>query len=90
MWSIMTHNRMLILRGGDGIPNFAALNGAANDVIDSDPNNPTNRHNLTTWYRTMSNGEFTMTGEIIKVSIDFSNDHKERELRAIQAIGGQT
>ena len=45
----------------NGIPNFAALNGAANDVIDSDPNNPTNRHNLTTWYRTMSNGEFTMT-----------------------------
>lgn len=45
----------------NGIPNFAALNGAANDVIDSDPNNPSNRHNLTTWYRTMSNGEFTMT-----------------------------
>lgn len=71
----------------NGIPNFAALNGAPNDVIDSDPNNPTNRHNLSTWYRTMSNGMFTLTGEIIKVSIDFSNDHKERELRAIQAIG---
>lgn len=53
-----------------GIPNFAKLNGLPNNLLDISPNNPTNINNLTTWYRAMSGGRFTITGEIFKVSID--------------------
>lgn len=54
----------------NGIPNYTALNGTSNNLLDIDPNNPTNNNNLTTWYNIMSNGNFKITGEIFKATID--------------------
>lgn len=54
----------------DGVPNYAALNGNPNNLLDINVNNPTNNDNLTTWYRTMSANNFSITGEIFKAKID--------------------
>lgn len=56
----------------NGIPTFAALNGAPNNLLDINPSSPTNINNLSTYYRTMSNNNFTLTGEVFKVSINKS------------------
>jgi M6 family metalloprotease-like protein len=54
----------------NGVPNYAALNGASNDLLDISVSNPTNRDNLTTWYRNMSANNFTITGQVFKATID--------------------